>query len=233
MAQDKVTLFNLAISGIGARGEKLSSPDEEGVLAEECRLHYEHTRDQVLRAAHWPAAKAYSRIALLKERDDTAAWVPDDPEPGWAAVYQAPVDMLYPRHLSTFERFATGINPSPSGDVSAIFTSAETPILFYTRRQDNLALWDPQLFMAIASALSYNISLASTGKLTWADRALDKANSLISAARVSAANEGQQQIDVLPEWISARGYQGQPSNDFYTYPFGPLVGAAPGGGNVR
>lgn len=233
MAQDKVSLFNLAISSMGSRGVKLSSPDEKSVHAEECRLWFDPTRDQVLRAAFWPSAKAFQRLALLKERDDTAAWVTDDPEPGWKFAYAAPTLMLRPRYLSTYERFTTGILSTTQGDVSAIFTSACEPILVYTKQQSNLALLDTQLYLAIAKALGFFISGPLHGKLSFARDAQEVANALIVEARVSMANEEENKIDVLPEWIAARGYLGEPTLNKFTFPFGPLIGGTAGGASVR
>jgi len=232
MAQDKVTLFNLAISGMGSRGAKVSSPDEASGEAEECRLWFDAAFRQVLRAAFWPSAKAYNRLALIDERDDNVAWVTTNPEPGWQFMYSAPVDMLYPRYLTTYERFTTGLAQLPNGEVSAIHSSAEQPILVYTKEQIDISLWDAQLYMAIANTLSFYISGPLHGKLSFKQDAQQQANFAILQARESMANEPEDKIDVLPEWLSARGLEGPPTQNKFTFPFGPMIGGSSGGGNV-
>ena len=233
MAQDQVSLFNLAIAAMGSRGAKVSSPDEASNEAEECRLWFEPARDQILRAAFWPSAKSYNRLALLDQRDDSIAWIPTNPEPGWQFVYGAPADMLYPRYLTTYERFTTGLAQITGGEVTAIHSSAEQPILVFTKRQTDISLWDAQLYMAIANTLSFYISGPLHGKLSFKRDAQEQANFAILQARESMANEPEDKIDVLPEWIAARGFEGPPTQNKFTFPFGPMIGAASGGGNVR
>jgi len=232
MSQDKTELFNLAVSTMGSRGVKISSPDEASREAEECRLWYEPARNSVFRAAFWPSCKAYFRLPVLGERDNDASWLETDPEPGWRFAYSAPNDMLYPRYLTNYARFSTGTQKIVNGEVSAIFTSQEEPILVYTKEQENVALWDAQLYMAIAQALAFFISAPLHGKLSFKEDAEKQANILILQARESAANEPEEKLEVLPEWLAARGYDGVPVQNKFTYPFGPLLGSAAGGGNV-
>lgn len=233
MAQNQLGVFNLAISSIGSRGIKLSSVDEASPHAEECRLWYEPVRDQVFRAAFWPVNKAYQRLALIATRDSAADWVATDPEPGWSFVYAAPSDMLRPRYLTTYERFTTGVYDGGGGDVPVIYTSAENPILVYTKDQPVVSLWDSQLYTAVAMALGYFVALPLHGKRVFADRALEQANALLMEARLSAANEEENKIDQLPPWLQARGFQGQPTINQFTYPYGPLIGATSGGESAR
>lgn len=219
MINDKVSIFNLALNAIGARNN-VSSPDENSREAEVCRLWYSPVVDQVLASAPWPSARAFSRLALLKERDFDEDWVTDDPEPEFRFVYSVPSDILRPRYLSNYNRFTIASYP---GDVKALMTNEEAAILVYTKRQENIALWDSELQMAIVYALASNICSPLTGKPQRSRSLLEQANNLVFAAREGAANTNEDQRESIPDWILARGYGGGWQQFKYLYPYGPLL----------
>lgn len=222
MAQDEVSIYNLATSAAGARNN-IALPNEASREAELCRLWFGPVRDQVLRAAPWPNTRAFSRLAVLAERDPDLEWTASDPEPGLLYSYAVPSDMVYPRYLSTFERFTYGVYDNSGTDVQAIQTNTANAILYYTKRQTNIGLWDSQLYFAIAYALSAHITMPLTGKPQRALNAARMANDLIMQARVNAANSDEESYETIPEWISARGYAGSYPATRYIYPNGALI----------
>jgi len=233
MAQDLLTLYNLALSSIGSRGVKLSSPTERSREAEECNLWFPQVRDQVLRAGWWPCARAVARLAHAQERDEMRPWEPGDPQPGWHYTFALPIDYLYPRHLTGYEWFETGVAALDGiNDVPVLYASVQRPILVYTKKQENLSVWDSQLFSAVAAALAAAIALPLTGKPTWKREAEERANRLILEARAASLNETPIEEDSVPSWIAARGYAGNGRTRRYIYPYGPLLGESAGGGNV-
>lgn len=215
---DLVDLYNRALNAVGTRS-RVSSPTESSREAETCALWYEGVRDQILRAARWPATRATSRLALLAERDDTLAWETGDPEPGFLYAYALPSDFLYPRHLTTFNRFVMGSN----GSQRVLYTQDEDALLIYTKREENISLWDPEMQMAVVYALAAHISMPLHGKAGRAKFAMEQANELILQARLSAANEDVNQYDSVPDWISMRGYSGSAPSQRYLYPYGPMI----------
>jgi hypothetical protein len=221
MANTKLDVFNMAMYHVGTR-EDIASVDEQSREAEVCRLLYDRVRDHVLRSAYWDAAKGYARLALLVERDDTVAWVATDTEPGWRYAYAAPNDYLYPRFDASYQRFTPGI----LGSERVIFSNTEDMILFYTKQQDNVALWDANLFMAMTFALAAYATMPLNGKPQRASNAAQQANNLIIEARVLNANSEDNQIDTMPSWISARGYAGSAVDSRYFYPYGPMINIA-------
>lgn len=218
MISDKTSLFNLALDAVGTRSD-VSHPDEESREAEICRLWFAPVRDLVLRAAPWNSAKAFARLAVLAERNDTLAWVPTDPEPGFRFAYAAPSDIIAPRYLSTFERFTYGVYQG----VRSISAQAEQSILVYTRREENISLWDDQLAMAITHALAAHIAMPLHAKAARARQAQEEANSLITNARVNDANANINEFDTIPDWLAARGYAGNAPNTRFYYPYGPMI----------
>lgn len=221
MANTKLDVFNIAMYHVGTR-EDIADVNEESREAEVCRLLYPRVVEQVLQAAYWTSAKGHARLAVLAERDDTVAWTATDPEPGFRFAYAVPADFIYPRFLTSYERFSFGI----LGSAKALFANTEDAILQYTMNQDNVALWDPQLFTAMTWALAAYAGMSLHGKAQRAQFAAQQANSTIMEARVSNANSENNTIDSIPEWISARGFAGSVPDTRYFYPFGPTINVA-------
>lgn len=217
MAQDKTTLFNLALSSVGS-DSLISLPEEESPEAEQCRLWYPFVRDAVFRAARWSACKEAARLALLQERDDAEDWVSTDPLPGWTYAYGAPSDMICPRYISDYAPFTTKV----VNEAWSIHTDKQSPILVYTKRVDEISVWDSELFMAIAYGLGSHICMPLNAKPERARLNIAKANEIIVQARVSSANEAAFQLETSPSGIQARGYS-QIARERFMYPFGALL----------
>lgn len=221
MANTKLDVFNLAMFQCGTRND-IAQVNEQSREAEVCRFLYDKVRDHVLRAAYWSCAKKHKRLALLATRDTTLDWVEADPEPGYLFTYAAPDDFLFPRYLTTFERFTPGV----TGDAHVIYSNVEEAVLAYTFRQENVALWDPNLFMAMGHALAAYACMPLNGKPSRAQFNAQQANNLILEARVANANSEDNQLDSIPPWIAARGYSGPQSVGRFYFPFGPLINAS-------
>ena len=110
-------ICNFALSKLGTRS-KIASLDELSVEAEECKLHYTTTRDQILRMAHWGWAKKTGRLVLLKSAPGTptsqggaAEWSEAYPPPPWLYTYEYPADCIQVRYIVS--EIATGIQGVP------------------------------------------------------------------------------------------------------------------------
>jgi len=226
MALIDLDICNMALSALGVE-DSLSSLSETGVTAEQCNRWYEPTRDLVLRAAPWASAKAYSRLALLVERDNDEDWLATDPEPGYSYAYGLPNDFIWPRYFSDYTRFTQGV----VGDTPALMTNTETPILFYTKRQTRVDLWDVGLQHAVAYTLAARISKRITGKDSDLQNMFALANDIVSTARAENANAQMDSLqETVPDWISARGYGGNAPANRYVYP--PAAFTLSGVGNL-
>lgn len=217
MATDLTGIYNLALSVVGTKA-KVALPTEVSREAEVCQLWYEATRDRVLRAAPWPCTRKVVTLGLVAERDFSTAWSSGDPEPPWKYAYAYPSDMLAPRHLTDFSRFATGL----TDDSRTILTDTAQASLVYTKRQTNIAAWDSDLLMAVAHALAGFIAMPLHGKVDRARNAIELANQYILDARVNAANQDYEPMETLPPWLVARGY-GQVSTQRFLYPYGETL----------
>lgn len=219
MAQDKITLFRQALAHAGLTGT-LDSPDDSGVEAAQCRLHYDTVRDTVFSASYWPELKAAKRLGVVTERDPDIAWVSTDPFPGWTYAYALPIDCIRPRFLADFSRFELSAS---SSNVTVLNTDRDTPILTYTRRVEELNLWSTDLFDSVVFGLAARIVMPLTRKASRMKDLTAIANAKIMANRVAVANNEDNRIDTLASWHVARGYSGGLQQDRYFYPFGGLL----------
>lgn len=216
MATDQVSIFNLALSAAGVT-ELVSSPTEDSPEARTCALWFDVVVEKALRAAPWPSAKKLRRLATISEADPSRSWQSGDPEPGWRFAYAYPTDLIRPRYLVGYHPFTTGL----TGSSRSILTNLEDAILVYTNNNKNIASWDPSLRMAIIYALAAAITMPLTSKLERVRSNYELANQYVFEARTEAANQNNNQLESLPDWIVARGYtQGQTAH--YIYPHGPV-----------
>lgn len=215
---DEVSIYNLALDAVGTRA-RVALPTERSREAEVCRLWFGPVRDRILRAARWPSAKAWGRLALYKERDFDEAWVSTDPDPEFQFAYAPPSDMIAPRNLAGFQRFSLSSYP---GNKLAIMTNQEDALLSYTKRQEVISLWDPGFQMAVVWGLAAYISMPLHGKASRTRNAIQEANNLILTAREDAANTDMDTIQSIPSWIAARGYGFTTSDTRFFYPLGGL-----------
>lgn len=213
----EVQVYNLALNAIGERSN-ISLPTEQSRPAEVCRLWYSPVRDQVLAAAPWPEATKITFLPLLAEQDDDAAWLETEPRTGYQYVYGLPSDMLRPRYTSDFSRF---LFTSYNGQ-RALHSNTQNAILAYTSRLENIALWDAALQMAVVYGLAANICMPLSGKPARAKALAERANELITSARVDAANSNNEHYESIPDWIAARGFN-TTSSPRYFHPYGSML----------
>lgn len=213
----EVQVYNLALNAIGERSN-VSSPTEQSRAAEVCNLWYSPVRDQILSAAPWPEATKIAYLPLLAVQDDEDSWLETEPRTGYAYVYGMPSDALRPRYTSDFSRF---LFTNYDGQ-RALHSNTESAILAYTSRLENVALWDSELQMAIVYGLAAHICMPISGKTSRAKVLAEKANELITAARVSAANSNNESYESVPDWIVARGFNHAPAQRYF-HPYGSLL----------
>lgn len=224
MATDQVTIFNLALTAAGIN-ERVASPTEASPEAETCLLWYDVVLDKVLRAAPWPAARTVKRLALIKERDFSANWTAEDPEPNWRFAYAYPTDLIRPQYLVNYQPFTTGRTNSKR----SVLTNVASAMLVYTAQSPNIGQWDSGFKMAVIHALASSITMPLTAKNDRVRMNFELANNYILEARLEAANQSDNQLEALPDWIEARGYsQGRTAR--YIYPHGPVFNMSDFGG---
>ena len=219
MAQSLEDIFNLALSACGVTTQ-IGDTNERSREAATCRLWFPLVRDNVQTAAPWPSVIANRRLARLTVSD--APWVSGDGEPGYAFSYACPEDLLLPSHMNSFQPFAY----TTVDDVRVISSNEEAPILSYHRRAQVPGLWDHSLTMATIYTLATHIARPITGRSTTVGENKQLASEIVSDMRRAAANSSDQPREVLPDYLSIRGYDNVSPTRFY-YPLQSLnFGAA-------
>lgn len=223
MAESITSLFNLALSSVGARTD-ISSPSEQSQEAATCQLWYPQVRKQVLAGAHWPSATKTKKLAVLVDRNTANTdWADGDPQPGFRFSYGLPSDYLRARFLTDYSRF---VITDYDGNNKALATNKETALLTYTFDQTNPLQWDAELSSAIMFALAAYICMPLTGKAARAKTMIERSNALIMSAREGAANTNAVTYDVVPDFIKARGYTENLQPTQYVYQTGSLLDAS-------
>lgn len=206
----KVQICNLALSHIGQHS--IQSLDEATKLAQYCNLHFDNTRDAVLRDHAWGFAKKRLTLALT-----------GDTYSGWDYAYAYPDDCLVAHEIFDLTGSVTGTAYDPDTDTyystgkvefevsvnnalsqKIILTNKESAELMYTARVTNVGLFDP-LFV---DALSYALALKLVQPLK-ADTALrqELSNSyvrLVERAKAVSANETYKKPDRDNDFVNAR-----------------------------
>jgi hypothetical protein len=213
MAVTVLQLWNQACGQLGSQ-TSIAAEDEVSREAELCSLYYETVRDSIFRAAPWNSVEAHVRLALIIERDHDVDWTSADPAPGWTYAYGVPSDMIRPRYVSDFSKFQL----SNIGDTPVILSENSEPILVYTKRQSNPALWGIDLFHAVMYGLAAFVAKPLTGNDSDLRNMFTLAEERILAARANAANQNYFRYESIPDWIGARGQTlGMPTAR-YIYP---------------
>jgi hypothetical protein len=181
-----VDVANLALGHLGEAS--ITSLSEDTVTARACNLHFNLTRDALLRQHRWNFAQA--RVVLSR--------LVGAPAFQWSSQYTLPSDCL--RVLE--------VNGSEDGDVISepwviegrvILTNATSVNLVYIKSSTNVDNWDGLFIEALALKLAAKISESvrgSTGKTEELIRMLEQVTAPL--ARRVDANEGRRRKGMIP-----------------------------------
>jgi hypothetical protein len=154
MALSEVGICNLALARIGVRQSISSLTNDTSTEAVMCNALYESMRDIVLSDTPWPFAMRTVTLALVEE----------DPNTDWAYAYRRPTDCLVARRINNNGRFdQTGLIPYEiAGDDEGglIYTDTEDPVLQYTARVTDTALFPSDFMNVLAWRMAMELSLA-------------------------------------------------------------------------
>lgn len=192
-----VRIANMALSHLGGRG-RIGSLTEASEEARQCALHYDAARDETLASANWPFAAKTKALALSLEK----------PGPGFARAFEYPGDCLAPRALfcpgkNEPLRFATGVSDDLSRRL--VYADVLAPVLFYTARVTNPALYDPMFVTAFSLRLASAVAIPLTGKYELAESLMALASRAMAGAMAASANQSFGGPEPDAEWIRARG----------------------------
>lgn len=186
---------NLALSYVG-NGQAINSLEENTLEAQQSKIHYGPTRDELLEGFPWRFA---TRRAVLAPLADTRT--------GWDFVYALPADFLAAQRIWNGERrsrpddeipfqleaLGSGVNPSGH----CLLTDQSAAELIYTSECPTVALWTPTFVQAVAWALAAKLALVVPVKPQLAAMVEQKAGLALRKARAAQLNG--QHVDREPQ----------------------------------
>lgn len=193
----EVRIANMALSHLGCRG-RISSLTEASEEARQVSLHYDAARDETLAAAAWPFAAKRKALALYA----------GETPPDFGYAFEYPVDCLAPRAILGFPgarppRFETGVDETLSRRL--IYADVPDPVLHYTARVTNPALYTPHFAGALAFRLAAAVAIPMTGRHELAQALYNLYSRAVDEAAAMAANASMDAPQADAEWIRDRG----------------------------
>jgi len=177
MATTQATICNLALAKISAK--RIVSINDETNEARWCRVHYEQTRDEVLRAHPWNFA---SDRATLSEVLPVPAF-------GWAHKFALPSDFLRLLQLNDVAD-DEGVKSYEIEKGGLLLTDEEIAQIRYTARVTDESKYDPLFIEAFSTKLASEIARPITGGTNDGQTLLARyENVILPRARRTDANE--------------------------------------------
>lgn len=193
-----VQICNMALTRIG-QSQGINSIDEQSLAAELCSLHYEDTRDAVLREFDWPFAEARVYLADIGL-----------PPVNWCYRYRYPTDCIKARRIAILgnenpradERIPYQIIHADGG--RAIITNQPQAELVYTARVEDTTYFDPLFVSALAWKLAAELAMGLQARPENYQAAQQQY--LLTLSQAAAVSLAEAQAMPLPEseFISVR-----------------------------
>ena len=213
-------VWNTALSALRGKGG-IAATTATTREADLCRIWYPIARDAVQRGAFWPSCRITAALTQLVKRE--GAWEAGDPEENYTYAYALPTDYLRARFLRSGERFSLALLTPTDGDEQlALHTDATPAQLVYSKKQEDVDLWDPVQFEATALVLASNLAGPLLGRPEREQVLLGKAHLKLQEAEVASANSESNNLEYVPDVIASRYGGGQA---FY-YPPLPIIGGS-------
>lgn len=189
MASSNTTICNLALGKLGAA--RIIGLSEESPEARACLLHYDQTRDEVLRSHRWNFA--IKRATLTK--------IATAPVFGWQCQYALPVDCLRVLQVNRYEE-----NESPDvWEVEArnLLTDEDAAQIKYISRVEDVTLYDALFIGALAVKLAEVLCIPLTGSDSRAAGFMQEYQRITGPlARRTDSFEGRGKVK--PAWVTSK-----------------------------
>lgn len=139
MAISETSICNMSLGRIGSqRINDLSNAEENGIEAIQCRLHYEQTRDALLRSHMWRFARGRSTLS------QNAAYTADTTTFEWTYAYDLPGDFLAMKSIWEDAGYGEVGQQYPYSIEGKQILSEETSMkIRYIKRVEDVTKFDP------------------------------------------------------------------------------------------
>jgi hypothetical protein len=186
-------IANRALGRLGQ--ERILSLTDTGAAARAVQLHFDGTRDEVLRSHRWNFATG--RVALSR--------LAQAPAFGWSYQYALPGDFIRALEVNDTE---DGLGCPWTCEGGNLLTNETTVNLVYIRRETNVSKWDALFQEALSLKLAMKLAPVLRGSSSNVQE-LGEEYARITAplARRIDANEGRERKPLRPfrsDFIKAR-----------------------------
>lgn len=192
---------NMALAHI-AKG-RIASIDEQTEMARQCKLFYDSTRKELLRAYTWGFAKRVSKLAELTVES-----------PYWKKVYAYPEKCIAVRKIFDNETGAmirAGEQEQEEWDlymasdnVLAIGCDLPNAWLEYTYDVDDVELFSSDFLSALTHMLAFNICVQLTGNSGLQQAQYQLAQAALMKAKYTTAAEKKEKPDYPTRYFDGR-----------------------------
>lgn len=193
MSTTETDICNRALGRLGQ--ERILNMTDPGAGARACQLHFDGTRDEVLRSHRWNFAMARAALSQLSEA----------PAFGWDYQYALPADFIRALEVNETE---DGLGEPWTIEGSNLLTNEATVNLLYIKRETTVAMWDPLFQEAVTLKLAMKLSTVLRGSSSQVvDFAQEYDRLTAPLARRVDANEGRDRRPCKPfrsEFVAAR-----------------------------
>lgn len=211
--QDLRSLFNQALSVVGS-DPVVTDPNAATKAVTILQLWYPVARRAVFSSAHWPDLRSHSRLALIATRDPNLTWTSADPAPEFQYAFAYPTEMILPQYMQDFSRFSL----SKVGSQKAINSNNLTPILCYSKDNDDPGSWDPDLYMCVVWSLAACINMAKNGQMALTQKLERQVTDLIAQTFANAANSDDTYYEAMPSFWAGTGFTIPGGQTQFIYP---------------
>ena len=190
------TETNICNRALGRCGEgQILDITDAGAPARACQLHWDGTRDEVLRSHRWNFATARAKLSELAEV----------PAFFWTHQYALPGDFIRALEVNGTEE---GYGRPWKIEGQNLLTNEESVNLVYIRRATEVDQWDSLFQEAMVLKLAAKLSVVLRGSSTQVEGFLSEYAQLTAPlARRIDANEGRENVGMKPlrsEFVNAR-----------------------------
>jgi len=198
MAVTKAQICNLALAHIKQTQSSISNLDTDtGVVAVQCRIHYDVCRQFVLADHWWNFAKKRVTLADL-----------GTPPTTWLYRYDYPSDCLNFREIQRDTKEETPIpfdvEDDGTGAGICVVTDRYQAVGVYTSDITNVALFTPGFVHALSWFLASELAMAITGDMKIQQSCLRVYTTSYGAAKAVNSNESSSPEELLSSWDRAR-----------------------------
>jgi len=188
MAYSETLICNLALARLGAKRINTIEETDASLQAVQCRTHYEHTRDALLRSHWWRFA-----IARAELSEDTG-----EPDFEWDNQFILPADFL--RVAGLYDTTA-----SYAVEGKRLLTNDSAVDLVYIRQVTDPTEFDPMFVEVLALKLALVMVMPLSQDRVLRQEIQDELAVVLSKARCVNLQETKTTgRDDLPIWLDAR-----------------------------